>query len=98
MDYEEYISYRDEIIEISKEVTNNARVSFDGEGYITIIKDDSIGHFQIDDYRNRDSFKIYDGQLDDELGGRVDPIFTTDHYKHAKQEWKVYLNENMAKD
>jgi hypothetical protein len=96
MDYDDYISYRDQIIDIAEDMTE-AKVAYDGER-ITVIKDDSIGHFQIDRNRNRDSFKLYDGHLHDDIGARVDPILSTDGFNYAKQEWRVYLDENIAKD
>lgn len=94
MEYEDYISYKDQIIDIAKEKTD-AKVSYDGEK-ITVIQDDSIGHFEIDRARHRDSFKIYDGHLDDDLGGRSDPIVSTDDFNYAKSEWMVYIYDNIA--
>lgn len=93
MDYDDYVSYRDQIMEIGRET--DSRVAYDGEK-ITVIQDDCIGHFEIDRGRRGDSFKIYDGHLDDDLGGRVDPMISTDSFEYARSEWKAYLEENMT--
>lgn len=98
MDYDDRISYRDEIVDIAEEMTNNAKIRFDGDGYITVIEDELMVHLKIDGGRDRDSFRIYEGLLMDEYGGHTDPLIKTDDFDHAKTEWRIYLRQNTEND
>lgn len=98
MDYETFDNYREEIATIAKDLTDDPDVQMDGDGYISVVTDDLRVHFKIEEHRERDSFRIYEGLLMDEYGGHTDPLIKTDDFDHAKTEWRIYLRQNTEND